>query len=624
MSVEVKNLQTGETYEVGPEGAIFGREGGPANIKVADQSVSKRHARLFSDGTDWFLEDMGSVNGTIVDGGKIGGITALRAGLVFQMSKFRFEVISIDGRGAGNANGGANGNGRPGPDMETRTAMRGGPPNGNSGGGALQPPTDLRRDPIPKKKPAREVMPPAQPPQFSGGEPTHQGRNNNLPLASDGDFPSQSLNSASQQSLPDVNGADGPRPQLGIDQYDDEISPPAAVAAGIAYVLKTAPLLVLNPLGTVRKQIESPPVGGLEKIPLAAFLIPTYGVLILAQSWAGAIASAIAGQLSIVAFIIGPVAAVIGAVIGGLVAGFVGHPILSWLVNKLGGTSDARSRTTHMAMGMVTSLVLLIPTMLVLIFTALAARLSSISGAFALINIIPALLAIVATPLPIFVQWSWFRSYNVAKWFQTLLLVVAVLSLLGGLFSAVTTVMAAVNTMRGGAVPTVNIPNVPSTPDGVPTPTGADAGVPTTTDPDPTPTPTTTTTPTRTDPTPTTPTTTTTTTPTTTPTTTTTTTATTAPVQGTGEFGEYQKKRASIETALAKDPTLVLGGRIGSLYSKLSVETFNAEVDAEEQVLGRKRKYDPSKKAYLEKVKAAYVYQQTKSTVNDLYKLLPK
>ena len=39
MSVEVKNLQTGETYEVGPEGAIFGREGGPANIKVADQSV---------------------------------------------------------------------------------------------------------------------------------------------------------------------------------------------------------------------------------------------------------------------------------------------------------------------------------------------------------------------------------------------------------------------------------------------------------------------------------------------------------------------------------------------------------------------------------------------------------
>ncbi|MBM4282876.1 MAG: FHA domain-containing protein [Deltaproteobacteria bacterium] len=72
VAVEVRNVQSGETFEVGPEGTIFGREGGPANVRVADPSVSKRHARIFADGPGWFLEDMGSVNGTVVDGSKIG------------------------------------------------------------------------------------------------------------------------------------------------------------------------------------------------------------------------------------------------------------------------------------------------------------------------------------------------------------------------------------------------------------------------------------------------------------------------------------------------------------------------------------------------------------------------
>ncbi|MDP2342396.1 MAG: FHA domain-containing protein [Deltaproteobacteria bacterium] len=598
MTVEVRNLQSGETFEVGPDGAVFGREGGPANIKVPDQSVSKRHARIFSDGSDWFLEDMGSVNGTLVDGGKIGGMLPLKCGVVFQMSKFKFEVVTIDGRGA-----------RPQAaptEQETRTALRGnGNGNGSPGGGANLP-SDLRKDPIPKKRqPAREPPPPPS-------ENTNQ-RGGGLPLASDQDFPSQSsLPSSSNNSLPDV---DAPRPQLGIDAYDDDVAPPAALAMGIGYALKTAPLLVLNPLGTVRKQIESPPLPGLQKLPLAFLVLPAYGATLVAQLLVGNVAATIAsGKLDIVSLIIGPVIGAVVAVVCAVIAGFAGHPILSWLVDKLGGTSDARSRTTHVAMSTVTSLIFLVPTMVAVLLTAIAGRLASISSAFALINIVPALLMIVATPLPVFVQWSWFRSYNVAKWFQTVLLVFAVLGVLGGVAGAISTVVGAVQVMRAGggagvsAVPPPGDPVDPANPtDPVKDP--VDPSNPT--NPIAVKDPGTPTTPTR-DPTgvkdPTTP-------------------AVKDPPTSTvlsGKYGDYVRKRAAIEAALERDPTLVQNGIIGPLYEQLSREIYNAEQEAAAEVLGPKRRSDPSKRAYLEKVKIATVFQKTSFTVNKLYDALQK
>ncbi|MFO0003053.1 MAG: FHA domain-containing protein, partial [bacterium] len=87
--------------------------------------MSKRHARIFSEGAGWQIEDVGSVNGTVVDGGKIQGPVTLRPGMVFQMSKQRFEVVTVDGRAR--------------VEQETRTAMR-------QGGNPL--PSELRKDPI--------------------------------------------------------------------------------------------------------------------------------------------------------------------------------------------------------------------------------------------------------------------------------------------------------------------------------------------------------------------------------------------------------------------------------------------------------------------------------------------
>ena len=463
MAVEVKSLQSGEVFEIGPDGATFGREGGPATIRVADPSVSKRHARIFQEGNGWFIEDMGSVNGTVIDGGKISGPLALRPGLVFQMSKQRFEVVSVDGRadarGAGRA---------PAPqpqpsgtEQETRTAMRQGASN--------QLPSELRKDPIPKKKekapapPPRsdyEDLPPPEPSIPSNPRTTAQPRNKApSQLASDGDLPSDPYAEPGPELPPPANAGSDDYEQLGVG---------GAFFEGLAYLFKTAPTLVFNPLGTTRNNIESAPLPAVEKLPLAALLAPTHASLVGVQAIGGGLAALIAGTGSVVGVVIAVVVGVVVGAVGAVMSGFLGHPILSFLVDKLGGGADARSRTTHIALGSVASLVLVTATTLGVIVVALTARLASVSPTFHLIVVVPALLGVVAYPLPVLVQWAWFKAYGVAKWFQTLLLVFAVLGVVGGVASAGSSVWGGIQAMRaaaGGAIAPTPVPPSTSTPD---------------------------------------------------------------------------------------------------------------------------------------------------------------
>src|SRR3954470_315303 len=113
MKCEVKNVQSAEVFTVPPEGMIFGRTGGPANITVSDQSVSKRHARIFCKDGQWLLEDLKSVNGTVVNNRRITEPVPLSPGFVFALSKHQFEIVSVDGQNgsARSARGGSGGNG---------------------------------------------------------------------------------------------------------------------------------------------------------------------------------------------------------------------------------------------------------------------------------------------------------------------------------------------------------------------------------------------------------------------------------------------------------------------------------------------------------------------------------
>ncbi len=65
------SLPTGTRYDMAG-GATIGRSK-TSRIPVTDQFISHTHARVFRRGHFWFVEDLGSLNGTFINGKRISG-----------------------------------------------------------------------------------------------------------------------------------------------------------------------------------------------------------------------------------------------------------------------------------------------------------------------------------------------------------------------------------------------------------------------------------------------------------------------------------------------------------------------------------------------------------------------
>ena len=81
----------GETYPLGDELTV-GRGGGCGVVLPDDTFVSTVHARLFRRGDDLFVEDLGSRNGTFVNGEPVQAPTKLRRGDRVQFGQTVAEV----------------------------------------------------------------------------------------------------------------------------------------------------------------------------------------------------------------------------------------------------------------------------------------------------------------------------------------------------------------------------------------------------------------------------------------------------------------------------------------------------------------------------------------------------
>jgi two-component system, cell cycle response regulator len=84
----------GEMYKISKDETIIGR-GSMADIQVIDEGISRRHASLKLEGERVVISDLGSTNGTFVNGEKI-GVHALRDGDKIQVGsttilKFTFH-----------------------------------------------------------------------------------------------------------------------------------------------------------------------------------------------------------------------------------------------------------------------------------------------------------------------------------------------------------------------------------------------------------------------------------------------------------------------------------------------------------------------------------------------------
>ena len=65
-------LSSGESLELSPSGSrqVLGR-GRDCQLILADPAVSRKHAEIYLEEGDWFIEDLGSANGTLLNGRKI-------------------------------------------------------------------------------------------------------------------------------------------------------------------------------------------------------------------------------------------------------------------------------------------------------------------------------------------------------------------------------------------------------------------------------------------------------------------------------------------------------------------------------------------------------------------------
>jgi hypothetical protein len=81
----------GETHTIDREVTV-GRGGGCALVLDDDTYVSQLHARLFQQNGEGYVEDLGSTNGTFVNGKQIQSVTRLKRGDRVQFGQTVAEV----------------------------------------------------------------------------------------------------------------------------------------------------------------------------------------------------------------------------------------------------------------------------------------------------------------------------------------------------------------------------------------------------------------------------------------------------------------------------------------------------------------------------------------------------
>lgn len=87
------NLAMGALLKLRPE-TTFGT-GKDNDIVLRDQYVSTHHARLQWDGVDWWVEDLGSRNGTYLNQNRCPANTpqVMRSGAILRMGEMAFEFF---------------------------------------------------------------------------------------------------------------------------------------------------------------------------------------------------------------------------------------------------------------------------------------------------------------------------------------------------------------------------------------------------------------------------------------------------------------------------------------------------------------------------------------------------
>ncbi len=89
--VIVEGDNKGEVISLDEAPLLIGR-GNDAAIRLDDDYVSTRHARIASSGDQWFVEDLGSTNGTYIGSSRISQATTIQLGTQVRIGKTILEL----------------------------------------------------------------------------------------------------------------------------------------------------------------------------------------------------------------------------------------------------------------------------------------------------------------------------------------------------------------------------------------------------------------------------------------------------------------------------------------------------------------------------------------------------
>jgi pSer/pThr/pTyr-binding forkhead associated (FHA) protein len=87
----IEGANEGERISLDDAPLLIGR-GSDAQIRLDDDYVSTRHARIAASGDQWFVEDLGSTNGTYIGSARITQPTTLTMGTQVRIGKTILEL----------------------------------------------------------------------------------------------------------------------------------------------------------------------------------------------------------------------------------------------------------------------------------------------------------------------------------------------------------------------------------------------------------------------------------------------------------------------------------------------------------------------------------------------------
>lgn len=90
-------IPAGATWELYP-GMTIGRRPGNG-VEMDDPFLSGNHAEIVQEAGEWWLRDLGSTNGTLLNGTPVVALTALRTGDIVQFGNVRLQVLTGTGQG---------------------------------------------------------------------------------------------------------------------------------------------------------------------------------------------------------------------------------------------------------------------------------------------------------------------------------------------------------------------------------------------------------------------------------------------------------------------------------------------------------------------------------------------